>query len=76
MDREQMEGRLAHLRAQYQQAEAQRNQFAQEVDRLNRALVMLEGGIAELQFVLAQDVEEDDGDTDTEDTIGHKPERV
>jgi len=50
MDREQMEERLAHLRAQYQRT-------AQEVDRLNRALMMLEGGIAELQFVLAQDVD-------------------
>ena len=59
MDREAMEARLAHLQQQYQQAEARRNVVAQELDRLNRALVMLEGGIAEIQFLLQQ--EEDDG---------------
>ena len=54
MDREAIEARLAHLQQQYQQAEARRNVVAQELDRLNRALVMLEGGIAEVQFLLAQ----------------------
>ena len=59
MDREAIEARLAHLQQQYQQAGAQRNTVAQELDRLNRALVMLEGGIAEIQFLLQQ--EENDG---------------
>jgi len=50
MDRETMEARLAHLQAQYQRT-------AQEADRLNRALVMLEGGMAELQFWLSKEVD-------------------
>jgi len=59
MDREQMEARLAHLQAQYQRTR-------QETERLSRALVMLEGGIAELQFVLAQDAEADEESDDAE----------
>ena len=56
MDRETMEARLAQLGKQ-------RQLTAQEADRLNRALVMLEGGMAEIQFLLAQDekAESDDG---------------
>ena len=59
MDRETMEARLAQLGKQ-------RQLTAQEVERLSRALVMLEGGMAELQFLLLQDEKADreggDGD--------------
>ena len=59
MDRETLEARLAQLGKQ-------RQLTAQEADRLNRALVMLEGGMAEIQFLLAQDEKADgeggDGD--------------
>ena len=68
MDREAMEARLAHLQQQYQQAEARRNVVAQELDRLNRALVMLEGGIAEIQFLLQQ--EEAEESAQEEETTG------
>ena len=56
MDRETLEARLAQLGKQ-------RQLTAQEAERLSRALVMLEGGMAELQFLLAQDekAESDDG---------------
>jgi len=50
MDRETMEARLAQLGKQ-------RQLTAQEVDRLNRALMMLEGGMAELQFWLSKEVD-------------------
>jgi len=59
MDRETLEARLAQLGKQ-------RQLTAQEVERLSRALVMLEGGMAELQWLLGQgekaDREGGDGD--------------
>lgn len=59
MDRETMEARLSQLGKQ-------RQLTAQEVDRLNRALVMLEGGMAELQWLLVQDekVDKEGGDAE------------
>ena len=50
MDRETLEARLAQLGKQ-------RQLTTQEADRLNRALVMLEGGMAELQFWLSKEVD-------------------
>ena len=52
MDRDELEARLAHLQQEYQ--------------RLHTILQRLEGGIAEIQFLLAQDVEEGERGDDAE----------
>jgi len=49
------------LEARLAQLGKQRQLTAQEVERLSRALVMLEGGMAELQWLLGQ---EERGDED------------
>ena len=57
MEREAMEGRLAHLRDTYTRLEAQRNAMAAEVGQVNDRLVQLNGGIMELEWLLSQGVE-------------------
>ena len=51
MDREQMEARLAQLQAEHQRAQRQ-------VEEWSRTTLRLEGGITELQFLLALDAED------------------
>ena len=61
MNEEQVEERLALLRGEYAERLALRGQTAQQLAQLDRELEQRRGGIAELELLIQQDDESEDG---------------